>query len=85
MLLLGIIVWGFFAGWLAHLILGGRGRPAEWGPLLVAGLAGSFVGGLLGSLLAGDGLELKPSGIIGTVLGAVIVLALWDTYQNRKA
>jgi uncharacterized membrane protein YeaQ/YmgE (transglycosylase-associated protein family) len=78
MLLLGIIVWGFFTGWLAHLILGGRGRPAEWGPLLVAGLAGSFVGGLIGSLLAGEGFDLKPGGLIGTVLGAVIVLALWD-------
>jgi uncharacterized membrane protein YeaQ/YmgE (transglycosylase-associated protein family) len=80
MLLLGIIVWGLFAGWLAHLILGGRGRPSAWGPLLVAGLAGSFVGGLIGSLLAGDGLDLKPSGIIGTVLGAVIVLAAWDKF-----
>ena len=85
MLLLGIIVWGLAAGWLAHLILGGRGRPNEWGPLLVAGLVGSFVGGLAVSLISGDGLALKPSGIIGTVLGAVAVLAAWDTYQNRKA
>jgi uncharacterized membrane protein YeaQ/YmgE (transglycosylase-associated protein family) len=83
MLLLGIIVWGLFAGWLAHLILGGRGRPADWGPLLVAGLAGSFVGGFLASLLAGDGLDLKPSGLIGTVVGAIVVLALWDAYGSR--
>ena len=80
MLLLGIIVWGFFTGWLAHLILGGRGRPSEWGPLLIAGLVGSFVGGLIGGLLSGDGFALKPSGMIGTVIGAVIVLAAWDKF-----
>lgn len=83
MLLLGILVWGLFAGWLAHLILGGRGRPADWGPLLIAGLAGSFVGGFLASLLSGDGLALKPSGAIGTIVGAVVVLALWDAYGSR--
>lgn len=84
MLLLGILVWGLAAGWLAHLILGGRGRPADWGPLLVAGLAGSFIGGLLAGFIAGDGLALRPSGIIGTVVGAVIVLALWDAYGSRS-
>ena len=38
--------------------------------LFVVELAGSLVGGLLGSLLSGDGLELRPSGIIGSVVGA---------------
>jgi hypothetical protein len=28
------------------------------------------------SLLAGDGLDLRPSGIIGSILGAVIVTVL---------
>ena len=43
----------------------------------MSGLVGSFVGGLIFSLVAGDGLELRPSGIIGSILGAVIVTALW--------
>lgn len=59
-----------------HLILGGSARPESWGELLIAGLAGSFVGGLLLSLLAGDGLAIQPSGLIGSVAGAVIVLAV---------
>ena len=75
MLLLGILVWGLFAGWLAHLILY-RGTDPEWGRLLIAGLAGSFVGGLIASLIAGDGLELRPSGLIGTVVGAMILLLI---------
>ena len=85
MLLLAILVFGLFAGWLANLILGGSPRPADWGPILAAGVIGSFVGGLLGSLLSGDGLELRASGLIGTVVGAVIVLAIFQALQSRKA
>jgi uncharacterized membrane protein YeaQ/YmgE (transglycosylase-associated protein family) len=73
-ILLAILVLGLFAGWLANIILGGSSRPADWTPLLIAGFAGSFVGGMLFSLIAGDGLKLRPSGIIGSILGAVIVL-----------
>ena len=76
MILLFILVWGMFAGWIAHLILA-RTQPINWAELLVVGLAGSFVGGLLVSLLSGDGLALRPSGIIGSIIGAVILLAAW--------
>ena len=49
--------------------------------MLVVGLAGSFVGGLLISLLSGDGLALRPSGIIGSILGAVVLLAAWQAIR----
>lgn len=52
---------------------------------LVAGLAGSFVGGLLISLIAGDGLDIRPSGVIGSILGAVIVTALWVRFGRAEA
>ena len=77
MILLFILVWGMFAGWIAHLLLA-RNQPINWAELLVVGLAGSFVGGLLVSLLSGDGLALRPSGIIGSIIGAVILLAAWQ-------
>lgn len=76
MLLLVLLLWGLFAGWLANLILGGSARPESWGILLGAGVVGSFVGGLLASLLSGDGIALRPSGLIGSIIGAVIVLAI---------
>jgi uncharacterized membrane protein YeaQ/YmgE (transglycosylase-associated protein family) len=76
MILLFILVWGMFAGWIAHLLLA-RNEPINWAELLVVGLAGSFVGGLLISLLSGDGLALRPSGIIGSIMGAVLLLAAW--------
>lgn len=51
---------------------------------VVAGLVGSFVGGLLSSALAGDGLALRPSGIIGSLVGAVIVTATWRYVTDRR-
>ncbi len=84
MLILGIIVFGMAIGWVANLILGGGGRPTNWAELLVAGLVGSFVGGLLASLIAGDGLDLKPSGIIGSLVGAVLVLVVWRGIKGSR-
>ena len=82
MLILAILVFGLFVGWLAQLMLGMGTRPN--GQSLIAGLAGSFVGGLLASLIAGDGLELQPSGLIGSLVGAVIVLLVWNYFQERS-
>jgi uncharacterized membrane protein YeaQ/YmgE (transglycosylase-associated protein family) len=83
MLILGIILFGLLAGWVAQLIMGRRGNEIDWTMALVAGLAGSFVGGLVLSLLFGDGLSLRPSGIIGSILGALIVSVLWVTFGGR--
>ena len=85
MLILGIILFGFLIGWLAQFILGRAAYTTDWTMALVAGLAGSFVGGLLASLIAGDGLALKPSGIIGSLVGALIITAIWQWYANKKA
>jgi len=72
MIILAILLVGMVAGWVANFV---TGRPQRsWGQLFVIGIAGSFVGGLLGSLLFGDGLALRPSGLIGSVIGAVLVL-----------
>jgi uncharacterized membrane protein YeaQ/YmgE (transglycosylase-associated protein family) len=84
MLLLGIILFGMLVGAGAQLILGRQGKGFDWGMALVAGIVGSFLGGVIVSLIAGDGLAFKPSGIIGSLVGALIVTAAWRWWQSRS-
>lgn len=83
MLILAMLVLGLSAGWAAHLLVG-RGEP-NWPRLLLAGLAGSFVGGTLASLISGDGLELRASGLIGSIVGATLVLLLFRVVGEKPA
>lgn len=85
MLIIGIILFGMVIGALAQLLLGGSASGIDWPMAFVAGLLGSFVGGLLISLLSGDGIELRTSGIVGSIVGAVIVTAAWHAYRRRTA
>ena len=57
------------------MILGKSAKGVDWTLALVAGLVGSFIGGLLISLLSDDGLQFRPSGIIGSLVGALLVTA----------
>jgi uncharacterized membrane protein YeaQ/YmgE (transglycosylase-associated protein family) len=81
--LLAILAFGIFAGAVAQLVLGSGLYEINWGEALVAGLVGSFVGGLIVSLLAGDGLRLRASGLIGSIVGAILVLAVYRWYRGR--
>ena len=82
MLILAILVIGMASGWIAQLILH-RSTSAR-GEALAAGLLGSFVGGLLGSVIAGDGIAIRPSGIVGSAIGAILVLAVWGGVLARR-
>lgn len=86
MLILAIIVIAMATGWIAQMILGMArpGKKNNWSEAIVAGFVGSLVGGLLISLIAGDGFDLKPTGIIGSIAGAVIVLAIWGAIRGRR-
>ena len=84
MLILGLILFGMLIGALAQLILGRKRGRIDWTMAIIAGLVGSFVGGLLASLINGDGLELRPSGIIGSIVGAIIVTAIWRFAGDRS-
>ena len=83
MLILAIILFGMIAGAAAQLLLGRSARGIDWTLAFCAGLIGSFVGGLLISLISGDGLDLKASGLIGSIVGALIVTAGWLWFKRR--
>ncbi len=84
MLILAILGFGILVGAIAQFILGRDGGQIDWGIAIAAGLGGSFVGGLLFSLISGDGLALKPSGLIGSIVGAVIITAIWRWYAHKQ-
>jgi uncharacterized membrane protein YeaQ/YmgE (transglycosylase-associated protein family) len=82
-LILVVIGMGMLIGWVGQVILG-MGTKFE-ARTLIAGVLGSFVGGLLISLISGDGLSIRISGVIGSIVGAVIVLAIWRAFDRNKA
>lgn len=84
MLIIGILLFGIVIGAGAQLILGKTTARVDWTFAFIAGIGGSLVGGLLVSLIAGDGLSLRPSGILGS-LAAVIITAGWQWYRGRNA
>ncbi len=83
-LILAIILFGMIAGAVAQVFLGKGLAGVDWGMALIAGIIGSFVGGLLFSLIAGDGIKLRPSGIIGSLIGAILVTLLWQWVASRR-
>jgi uncharacterized membrane protein YeaQ/YmgE (transglycosylase-associated protein family) len=83
-LILGILVFGMLVGAIAQLVLGRTSYTIDWRLALIAGLGGSFIGGLIASLLAGDGLALRPSGMIGSIVGALIVTAVAGRMQTTS-
>lgn len=70
------LVFGIVAGLIARAIMPGR---QSMGIIMtgVLGIVGSFVGGFVGNLIAGRPVEdLHTTGIIGSVLGALLVLVI---------
>jgi uncharacterized membrane protein YeaQ/YmgE (transglycosylase-associated protein family) len=84
-LIIAIILFGMLAGALAQLVVGRPATGVDWPMAFAAGLLGSFVGGLLISLLAGDGLELEASGLVGSVAGAILVTFVWQWWRGRTS
>ena len=86
-LILSIIVVGLIAGALARLLVPGR-QDLSIPMTILLGIVGSFVGGFLGHLIfgrdSGSGF-LQPAGIIGSVIGAVIVLLIWTRVGSRRS
>jgi uncharacterized membrane protein YeaQ/YmgE (transglycosylase-associated protein family) len=84
-LIITLIIVGLIAGALARLLVPGR-QPIGIGGTIVVGIVGSFVGGFLGYALfhkdANQG-AFQPSGLVGSVIGAIIVLLLWQHFSGR--
>jgi len=88
LIILGFVVIALVAGFVANWLIG-RSRHYENWELFVVGIVGSFVGGGIFNLLAGQGFNLHWTGLVGSVIGAIVVLAAYgpirDWLRKRNA
>jgi uncharacterized membrane protein YeaQ/YmgE (transglycosylase-associated protein family) len=75
--IIAFLVIGLLAGLIARALLPGNQSMGLLATTLL-GIAGSFVGGFIGSLFRTDGriFDLHPSGLIFSVIGSMLLLLL---------
>jgi uncharacterized membrane protein YeaQ/YmgE (transglycosylase-associated protein family) len=74
--IIGFLLIGLIAGAIARWLMPGP-DPMGWVGTIVLGVVGSLVGGTIMALLLGGTLELSAAGLIGSILGALVVLFVW--------
>ena len=83
--ILYLLVIGLVAGFIARAVVPGKDALSVPGTILL-GIIGSFIGGFLGYVLthhdASDG-AFQASGIIGSILGAVVALLVYRAATGR--
>ena len=84
--ILYLLVIGVIAGFIARAIVPGNDSMSVLATI-VLGIVGSFLGGFLGYVLthhdASDG-AFQASGIIGSIIGAVIALLIYRAVRGRR-
>ena len=83
--IVGLIIIGFFAGFIARAFVPGRQSMTILQTILL-GVIGSFVGGFLGRLLFHHGSGfVQTSSWIGSIIGSVIALLIYIQVEQRRA
>jgi uncharacterized membrane protein YeaQ/YmgE (transglycosylase-associated protein family) len=79
------ILFGLIVGLIARAIMPGA-QPMGFILTAVLGMAGSFIGGYIGSLISGnEGMEASdPYNWIGAVVGALLLLFLYGMVAGRR-
>jgi uncharacterized membrane protein YeaQ/YmgE (transglycosylase-associated protein family) len=84
--LVTMIIIGGIAGLVARLLVPGR-DPMGIIATIVLGIVGSFIGGFLGYILFNRDISegaLQPSGILGSIIGAVIALLIYRATAGKR-
>ena len=80
---IGWIVFGLVVGAIARLLMPGR-QPMGLILTCLLGVAGSFIGGYIGSMIHGGPMDAsQPAGWIGATLGALLLLFLYGMFAKR--
>ena len=83
MSILWTIIIGFVAGLIAKFLMPGPNEPSGFILTTILGIIGAFVATWLGQALGWYGPN-EGAGLIGAVVGAVIVLAIWGMISRRR-
>ena len=78
------IIIGFVAGIIAKFLMPGPNEPSGFILTTLLGVAGAFVATFLGQALGWYRAD-EGAGLIGAVVGAVIVLAIWGLFAQRRS
>ena len=78
------IIIGFIAGVIAKFVMPGSNEPSGFILTTILGIVGAFVATWLGQALGWYGAN-QGAGLIGAVVGAIIVLAVWGFFSSRRA
>jgi uncharacterized membrane protein YeaQ/YmgE (transglycosylase-associated protein family) len=83
--IIAFIIIGLIAGLIARAIMPGRQSMGLVATTLL-GMVGSLVGGLIGSLFVRNGrlFDVHPTGILMSVVGAIVVLLLVGAAGRRR-
>jgi len=77
------IIIGLVAGTIAKFIMPGDNEPSGFVLTAILGIVGAFVATFLGQAL-GWYRANEGAGLIGSVVGAIIILAIWGFISGRR-
>ena len=78
------LVFGLVVGFLARAIMPGTQKMGIFATIGL-GVAGSFIGGFLVALITSSRVtDLNTSGIIGSIVGALVLLAIVGRMSTRR-
>jgi uncharacterized membrane protein YeaQ/YmgE (transglycosylase-associated protein family) len=77
-LILVLALWGLIVGALARFAVPGPDPMSIWRTMLL-GIAGTFVGGLIGRLIG-----FRGGGLLFGILGGFLLLILWRKFVEKR-
>jgi uncharacterized membrane protein YeaQ/YmgE (transglycosylase-associated protein family) len=84
-LIVTLVIVGLIAGAIARLLVPGK-QDIGIAMTIVLGIVGSFIGGFLGYVLFHKDSQngfFQPSGLVGSIIGAVIALLIYTRMGSR--
>ena len=77
------LIFGLVVGALARVIVPGR-EPGGWLVSLALGIAGAFLGGLIGRALGFYDSDVTTGGFVLSLVGAIILVAAYHAVSRRR-